>query len=89
MVGHNGVSPLSENPLILKGQMGKPGFWASFGKIWVFQGKTRHFTYILYFGTFRKRNVGCLKNRAKVPDLEQVLKGAARFLSLPNCILGF
>ena len=59
------------------------------GKIRVFQGKTRYFTYILDFGTFRKRNVGCLKNRAKVPDHEQVLKGAARFLSLPNCILGF
>ena len=35
----NEVYPLSENPLILKGQMGKPGFWASFGKIKVFHGK--------------------------------------------------
>ena len=82
------IYPLSENPLILQGQLGKPGFWASFGKIMIFQGKTWYFTYFLYFGTFCKRNVGCLKNRAKVPDLEQVLKGAARFLSLPNCILG-
>ena len=45
--------------------MGKPGFWAGFGKIKVFQGKTWYFTYILYFGTFRKRNVGCLKNLSK------------------------
>ena len=82
--------PSKRKSFNFKGSNGKAWFLASFGKIKVFlQGKTWYFIYILYFGTFCKRNVGCLKNRAKVPDLEQVLKGAARFLSLPNCILGF
>ena len=58
--------PLSEKPLILKGQMGKPGFWASFEKIGGFQGKTWYFTYILYFGT----------SQAKCRMFEEQSKGA-------------
>ena len=59
--------PLSENPLILKGQMGKPGFWASFGKIRVFQWKNPVFHLHPLFWHF---------SQAKCRMFEEQSKGA-------------
>ena len=56
-----------------------------FWKIRIFQRKIWILTYILYL-LFAIEMSGFSKYRANGPDLEQVLKGATRFLPLPNCI---